>query len=96
MKLLLSLISVQLKSSHILFFDCLFAIFFIQICLLFLSSNLIWKQDNGEGLCLEYPHIELHAISSDLNAFPYECLYVMMDSNILGMHFSDFIFKKIV
>ena len=45
-------------------------------------SNLVWKLDNGDGLCLDYPNIALHAVSSDLNAFPHECLYVMLDNNI--------------
>lgn len=47
-------------------------------------SNLIWKLENGDGLCLDYPHIALHAVSSDLNSFPHECLYVMLDNNIMS------------
>ena len=50
----------------------------------FIFSNLIWKLDNGDGLCLDYPNIALHAVSSDLNAFPHECLYVMLDNNIMS------------
>ena len=47
-------------------------------------SNLIWKKDNTEGLCIEYPNIALHAVSRDLTAFPHECIYVLLDKNILS------------
>ncbi|XP_075214815.1 chloride nucleotide-sensitive channel icln [Lycorma delicatula] len=45
------------------------------------ESRLAWV--NGEtqqGFSLEYPHIAMHAISRDLQAHPYECLYVMLDT----------------
>ncbi len=45
-------------------------------------SNLIWKKDNDEGLCIEYPSMALHAVSRDLVAFPHECIYIMLDKNI--------------
>lgn len=48
-------------------------------------SNLIWKKEGEEGLCIEYPNIALHAVSRDLAAFPHECIYVMLDKNILSM-----------
>lgn len=48
------------------------------------ESNLIWRLDNGNGLCFEYPRIALHAVSTDLQSFPHECLYVMLDNNILS------------
>lgn len=51
-------------------------------------SNLVWRLENGDGLCLEYPHISLHAVSSDLNAFPHECLYLILDTNILSKYSS--------
>ena len=40
--------------------------------------------ENDCGLCLEYPNIALHAVSTDLNAFPHECLYLILDKNVLG------------
>jgi chloride channel, nucleotide-sensitive, 1A len=56
----------------------------------YIFSNLIWRQENGNGLCFDYPHIALHAVSTDLTSFPHECLYVMLDTNIL----SNFMYNK--
>ncbi|CAG2065534.1 unnamed protein product [Timema podura] len=39
------------------------------------ESNVSWVNScTGEGFSLEYPHIALHAVSRDLNAYPSECL----------------------
>jgi len=47
---------------------------------LFVAQNrLSWMTDNGQGFSLEYPNISLHAVSKDLNNFPAECLYLMVD-----------------
>lgn len=35
--------------------------------------------ENGQGFSLEYPDISLHAVSRDLNTFPDECLYLMVE-----------------
>ena len=40
--------------------------------------------ENDCGLCFEYPNIALHAVSTDLNAFPHECLYLILDKNLSG------------
>jgi len=47
------------------------------------ESNLLWKKESNEGLCIEYPNIALHAVSRDLAAFPFECIYILLDFNIL-------------
>lgn len=53
----------------------------------YLLSDLIWRLDDGKGLSFSYPQIALHAISSDLNAFPHECLYMIVDKNALSIKF---------
>lgn len=42
----------------------------------------MWKNNNGNDICLNYPNIALHAISKDLNAFPHECLYLITERPI--------------
>lgn len=56
---------------------------------IFRLSELIWRQDDGKGLSFNYPHIALHAISSDLNAFPHECLYLIIDKEALEGKFNN-------
>lgn len=40
--------------------------------------------EDGKGLSFNYPQIALHAISSDLTAFPHECLYMIVDKSALS------------
>lgn len=47
------------------------------------ESFMCWQRSDGKGMCLPYPAISLHAVSRDLNAFPHECLYLMIDANKL-------------
>ncbi|KDR10972.1 methylosome subunit pICln isoform X1 [Zootermopsis nevadensis] len=56
----------------------------IGIGTLFITeSRLSWvNSSSGQGFSLEYPHIALHAVSRDLQAYPSECLYVLVDSEI--------------
>ncbi|XP_022201788.1 methylosome subunit pICln [Nilaparvata lugens] len=45
------------------------------------ESSLSWvNSETNTGFSLCYQNISLHAISRDLNARPYECLYVMVDT----------------
>ncbi|XP_028903752.1 methylosome subunit pICln [Ornithorhynchus anatinus] len=44
------------------------------------DSRLSWLDGSGLGFSLEYPSISLHAVSRDLNAFPREHLYVMVNA----------------
>jgi nucleotide-sensitive chloride channel 1A len=67
----------------------LYFVRFILDCSYFVNnlnylSCLIWRQEDGNGLCFSYPMIALHAISSDLNAFPHECLYMIVDKEALA------------
>jgi hypothetical protein len=46
-------------------------------------SRLSWvSSSSGQGFSLEYPHIALHAVSRDLQAYPSECLYILVDTQI--------------
>uniref|UniRef100_A0A8D2B911 Methylosome subunit pICln n=1 Tax=Sciurus vulgaris TaxID=55149 RepID=A0A8D2B911_SCIVU len=44
------------------------------------ESHLSWLDGSGLGFSLEYPTISLHAVSRDLNAYPREHLYVMVNA----------------
>ncbi|KAM6448739.1 methylosome subunit pICln isoform 2-T4 [Liasis olivaceus] len=44
------------------------------------ESRLSWIANSGLGFSLDYPIISLHAISRDLNAYPWEHLYVMVNA----------------
>ncbi|XP_076323576.1 methylosome subunit pICln-like isoform X1 [Tachypleus tridentatus] len=46
------------------------------------ESRVSWVGESGQGFSLEYPSITLHAVSRDLNAFPHECLYLMIDADL--------------
>lgn len=47
------------------------------------ESRLSWvSSSSGQGFSLEYPHIALHAVSRDLQAYPSECLYILVDTQI--------------
>nr|CAB3231677.1 methylosome subunit pICln-like [Phallusia mammillata] len=48
------------------------------------ESELIWRNESGNGIRLQYPDIAVHAISKDTQAFPEECLYVMYNRSILS------------
>ncbi|XP_068927025.1 methylosome subunit pICln isoform X2 [Petaurus breviceps papuanus] len=44
------------------------------------ESRLSWLDGAGIGFSLDYPTISLHAVSRDLNAYPQEHLYVMVNA----------------
>uniref|UniRef100_A0A5F8GDN1 Methylosome subunit pICln n=1 Tax=Monodelphis domestica TaxID=13616 RepID=A0A5F8GDN1_MONDO len=44
------------------------------------ESRLSWLDGSGLGFSLDYPTISLHAVSRDLNAYPQEHLYVMVNA----------------
>lgn len=44
------------------------------------ESRLSWLDGSGLGFSLEHPAISLHAVSRDLNAYPREHLYVMVNA----------------
>uniref|UniRef100_A0A8C9UM95 Methylosome subunit pICln n=1 Tax=Spermophilus dauricus TaxID=99837 RepID=A0A8C9UM95_SPEDA len=44
------------------------------------ESRLSWLDGSGLGFSLEYPTISLYAVSRDLNAYPREHLYVMVNA----------------
>ncbi|XP_061846436.1 methylosome subunit pICln isoform X2 [Colius striatus] len=44
------------------------------------ESRLSWLENSGVGFSLDYPTISLHAVSRDLNAYPWEHLYVMVSA----------------
>ncbi|RWS31478.1 Methylosome subunit pICln-like protein [Leptotrombidium deliense] len=47
--------------------------------LIIAENRLCWLTDDERGFALEYRNIALHAVSKDLNHFPRECLYLMVD-----------------
>lgn len=50
---------------------------------LFISENTFsWQQTCDSGFTVSYTDISLHAISKDINVYPKECLYVMLDGYI--------------
>ncbi|KAJ8919779.1 hypothetical protein NQ315_006308 [Exocentrus adspersus] len=50
---------------------------------LFVSeSALCWQQKDEIGFSISYQDISLHAISKDVNVYPTECLYIIIDSHI--------------
>ena len=48
----------------------------------FSSSRVSWRSATGQGFSLEYKAISLHAVSRDLSAFPHQCLYLMLDTDL--------------
>ena len=44
------------------------------------ESRLSWLDGSGLGFSLEYPTISLHAVSRDLNTYPREHLYAMVNA----------------
>jgi len=46
------------------------------------GTLFITESSSGQGFSLEYPHIALHAVSRDLQAYPSECLYILVDTEI--------------
>lgn len=38
-----------------------------------------WIRGDEYGFSIDYPHISLHAISRDASAFPFDCLFLMLD-----------------
>ncbi|XP_066477719.1 methylosome subunit pICln [Tiliqua scincoides] len=53
-------------------------------CLYVAESRLSWIENSGLGFSLDYPTISLHAISRDLNAYPWEHLYVLVNAKFEG------------
>lgn len=50
---------------------------------LYITDNVVtWRNSSGQGFSLQYPSISLHAVSRDLNAFPHECLFLMVDGKL--------------
>lgn len=72
----------QRKKRYNFFCVCfLFLILFIHFLVSTFFNRLTWLHDNGQGFDLDYPKITLHAISKDLNNFPSECLYLLVESD---------------
>ncbi|KAI1903188.1 hypothetical protein AGOR_G00024640 [Albula goreensis] len=46
------------------------------------ETRLSWFDGSGRGFFVEYPSISLHAISRDLNTFPQEHLYVIVNAKL--------------
>lgn len=53
------------------------------------DSILSWLNPLGQGFKLEYPSIQLHAISRDTTTFPEHCLYLMVEGSIIGEELSS-------
>ncbi|KAF5279413.1 hypothetical protein FQA39_LY05523 [Lamprigera yunnana] len=53
----------------------------------YISERLLgWKDQSGNGFCIGYPHISLHAITTDPTVYPSKCLYVMIDGHLTLQH----------
>lgn len=48
--------------------------------LLFFYSFLSWQ--GPHGFSIDYANISLHALSKDVNLYPCECLYLMIDKQV--------------
>lgn len=46
------------------------------------ESRVSWVGEHGQGFSIEYPAIALHGVTRDVNAFPDECLYLMITAQI--------------
>lgn len=46
------------------------------------ESRVSWVGADSKGFSLEYPAISIHAISRDMTAFPYQCLYLMLNGDL--------------
>ncbi|KAG1676697.1 putative phospholipid-transporting ATPase IF [Nymphon striatum] len=46
------------------------------------ESRVSWRSGDEKCVSIEYLAIEVHAISRDTNAFPDECLYLMIDAKL--------------
>lgn len=58
-----------------------------QICLMAIFcffSSVTWVSTTGRGISLTYQSIVLHAVSTDLSSFPFECVYVLVDASKSG------------
>uniref|UniRef100_A0A663EQN8 Methylosome subunit pICln n=1 Tax=Aquila chrysaetos chrysaetos TaxID=223781 RepID=A0A663EQN8_AQUCH len=53
------------------------------------ESRLSWLENSGVGFSLDYPTISLHAVSRDLNAYPWEHLYVMVNAKFEELEQGD-------
>jgi len=43
------------------------------------ERTLCWKKYEGAGFCIEYPHISMHAITTDQSIYPSQCIFIMID-----------------
>eukprot|EP00057_Strongylocentrotus_purpuratus_P026623 XP_011681097.1 PREDICTED: methylosome subunit pICln-like [Strongylocentrotus purpuratus] len=48
------------------------------------ESHVAWINPSGQGFNIPYRAITVHAISRDLSSFPHECLYLMIDSDVMS------------
>jgi len=53
------------------------------------DSALTWQNPAGHGFQLQYPSIQLHAVSRDTSAFPEQCLYLMVEGSVAGEELSS-------
>lgn len=44
--------------------------------------TLCWKEQGTAGFSIEYPHISMHAITSDRNVYPTDCIFLMIDGHL--------------
>ncbi|KAE9413622.1 hypothetical protein Angca_006177, partial [Angiostrongylus cantonensis] len=57
------------------------------------ESQVTWIcRTSGLGFSLTYPSIILHAISTDISTFPYECVYIVVDASKSGKFFLRFVY----
>ncbi|KAK5639723.1 hypothetical protein RI129_010534 [Pyrocoelia pectoralis] len=49
------------------------------------ERKLAWKDEHNSGFSIEFPHISLHAITTDPNVYQTKCLFIMID-NTLSIH----------
>lgn len=47
------------------------------------ESRVSWQAENGTGFSLEYPHIQLHAVTRDLALTSVPCLYIVVEGDLL-------------
>jgi len=48
------------------------------------EDEVVWANNDQQGFRLQYCDIAVHAISTDRQAFPEECLYVMYNRDLLN------------
>lgn len=58
------------------------------------EGRLCWSGESGTGFSLEYPAIQLHAISRDPSVAPRPCLYLLVEGNLLEASSNNEIFRR--